>query len=377
MSKSTQRRTRLLGIGTATPPHSATQDHARTFMRRVLASGLEDADAEAVLWKLDAIFENSGIERRHTCVEDYLRDDPEDFEFFPNNWALSPAVGTRRRMQKFRESVLDVSEEAARRALERSGVSPEDVTDIVFCTCTGFFAPGPDILLAERLGIRSTASRTQVGFMGCYAGFSGMRVADRLARADGDGVVLQISAELCTLHFQTTPDTETIVANCLFADGCAAAIYTASDGYGDGIAEVVGQASDVGADSLDQMGWEIGDHGFDMTLSSKVPDTLGTHLPAFVDGLLDANGFARADVDNWAFHPGGRKIVESGADALDLEDATLETAFEVLREYGNMSSATIFFVLDRELARASSGATVTALGFGPGLTVEGAVLQRH
>jgi predicted naringenin-chalcone synthase len=368
--------TRLLGLGTSTPPYSASQDHAKAFMSRVLSEELDEYDTDALVWKLEAIFENSGIERRHTCVEDYLCDDPTEFDFFPQNWALAPAVGTRERMEKFREAVLDMSEEAAREALDQAGVSPADVRHIVFCTCTGFFAPGPDVLLAERLGIPSTADRTQVGFMGCYAGFSGMRVADRVARTEPDGVVLQISAELCTLHFQTKPDTETIVANCLFADGCGAAVYSASDQFGEGMATIRRQASDVGGDSLDQMGWEIGNHGFDMTLSSKVPDTLGQKLPSFVDAMLDSAGLGREDVRNWAFHPGGRKIVESGAEALDLTEDQLATAFEVLRDYGNMSSATIFFVLQRELARAEAGSPMVALGFGPGLTVEGAVLER-
>ncbi|MGM0556423.1 MAG: type III polyketide synthase [Myxococcota bacterium] len=376
MSQLHRRHTRLLGLGTSTPPHSASQEHARAFMSRVLSEELDELDTDALIWKLEAIFENSGIERRHTCIEDYLRDDPSAFEFFPKNWGLAPAVGTRQRMEKFREAVLDMSERAAREALDQAGVAAEDVSHIVFCTCTGFFAPGPDVLLAKRLGIPSTADRTQVGFMGCYAGFSGMRVADRVARTEPDGVVLQISAELCTLHFQTTPDTETIVANCLFADGCGAAVYSTSDQYGEGLAEIKEQASDVGQDSLDQMGWEIGNHGFEMTLSSKVPDTLGQKLPSFVDAMLDSAGVARSDVHNWAFHPGGRKIVESGANALGLEPDTLASAFEVLRDYGNMSSATIFFVLQRELARTEAGSTMVALGFGPGLTVEGAVLER-
>lgn len=376
MTSGLPRHTRLLGIGTSVPPYSASQAHARSFMSRVMSAGMDDADADALVWKLEAIFENSGIERRHTCVADYLRDDPSDFEFFPQNWALAPAVGTRRRMEKFRESVLDLAEDAARDALDRAGVAPSDVSHVVFCTCTGFFAPGPDILLAQRLGIPSHADRTQVGFMGCYAGFSGMRVADRVARTEPDGVVLQISAELCTLHFQTNPDTETIVANCLFADGCGAAVYSASDAYGPGLATIHKQASDVGGDSLEQMGWDVGDHGFEMTLSSAVPDTLSAHLPRFVDGMLDDAGFGRADVDNWAFHPGGRKIVEAGIESLGVADHALKTAFEVLRDYGNMSSATIFFVLERELERAAPGATLTALGFGPGLTIEGAVLTR-
>lgn len=371
----------IYGIGQATPPYSGSQEEALAFMERVVSASLPSGPAQGVLAFMSRLYRRSGIERRHTVLADYTKRDPADFEFFPRNWALRPFPSTQDRMRMYEQAALPLMEQAARAAMTEAGVAPGAVTHLIIGTCTGFFAPGPDILLARRLGLSPAVARTIVGFMGCYAGFSALRLADQIVRAEGDGaVVLQVNVELCTLHFQIGEDPDLHVGNCLFADGCSAAVYAAGGwggASGRGLAAVRTTHCSIDGDSLDQMSWHIGDSGYIMRLALQVPGTLRTEAPAFVASLLERAGLTRGDIAGWAIHPGGKKIVEALRDGLGLTDDDVASSWEILRGYGNMSSATTLFVLDRELRRADRAAgPVVALGFGPGLTIEGAVLER-
>lgn len=263
-------------------------------------------------------------------------------------------------------------EEGARAALARSGFTAQEVTHLVFTTCTGFFAPGPDLLLIAGLGLHADVSRTQVGFMGCYAGFNAMKLAAAFVAADPGAVVLVVAVELCSLHFQKRLQPEFLVANSLFADGAAAAVFAAPGARSGGLADLAATHGHMAPDSLDQMSWRIGDTGFEMSLDRSVPGTIRTHAPAFVAELSACAGLAREDIRRWAPHPGGRRIISALSEALGLDEDATRSSRGVLADCGNMSSATIFFVLERELARGGTG-PLAALGFGPGLTMEGAL----
>ena len=317
----------------------------------------------------------SAIDFRYTVIEDYTKRDPEDFGFFPQSWAMSPAPTTADRMTVYREASVELAERAARAALRDADVSPEAVTHLVLSTCTGFFAPGPDIQLMNRLGLSPSVQRSILGFMGCFAGLNGLRAADHIVRAEPDAVVLQVAVELCSLHFQTNADLSMLVGNLLFSDGAAAAVYRRQP-RGDDSPRIVTTASSVAMDTQDEMGWEIGDHGFVMTLADSVPRHLQAQAPAFVNGLLTPGAWTCGDVGSWAVHPGGKKILTAIGDALGLEDGSLGASFDILRDYGNMSSATVLFVLERLLRAGGppSRQPTVALSFGPGLTMEGAVL---
>jgi len=321
---------------------------------------------------IERLYASSGIERRHSVLKDYAQDDPSAFEFYPKDRALEPFPSTARRMEAYEREAPPLAEAAARAALARSGFKAEEVTHLVFTTCTGFFAPGPDLLLIEDLGLRKDMSRTQVGFMGCYAGFNAMKLAAAFVAADPTAVVLVVSVERCTLHFQKRLLPEFMVANSLFADGAASAVFAAPGARRGGLADLAATHGSVAPDSFNQMSWRIGDTGFEMSLDRLVPDTIGAHAPAFVAELLAGAGLAREEVRRWAPHPGGRRIISALADALKLDEDATRSSREVLAGCGNMSSATIFFVLERELARGGTGPLV-ALGFGPGLTMEGAL----
>lgn len=321
---------------------------------------------------IEKLYASSGIERRHSVLTDYAADDPSGYEFYPQNETLEPFPSTARRMGEYERRSMPLAEAAARAALARSGFSAAEVTHLVFATCTGFFAPGPDLLLIERLGLPSGVQRAQIGFMGCYAGFNAVKVAGAFVAADPGAVALVVSVELCTLHFQKRLLPDFLVANSLFADGAAAAVFSAPGARGGGLADLAGTGSDVAPGTREHMSWRVGESGFEMSLDRRVPDAIRAHAPAFVAGFLAEAGLAREEVRRWAPHPGGRRIITALAESLRLEESETLSSRRVLAECGNMSSATIFFVLERELARAPAGPLV-ALGFGPGLTMEAAL----
>lgn len=312
----------------------------------------------------------SGIEARHSVLPDYTAASPADFTFYPPTWAMEPFPTTAQRMAVYEREAVPLAEAAARAALLDAGLAPDAVTHLVVTTCTGFFAPGPDVRLTQRLGLPAHVHRAQIGFMGCFAGVTGLRAAHQIVRGDPTARVLLVAVELCTLHFQRTPDLETLVANVLFGDGAAAAVLSA-EGAGP---RVLAARSALADDTLDQMGWQVGDHGFVMRLSDEVPTHLQDAVGPFVQGLLQEAGLTRRQVAGWAIHPGGRRVVEAVGAGLELAPEDLAPSLDVLRRNGNLSSATVLFVLDA-LRRAPRPGATLALAFGPGLTMEGLALS--
>jgi predicted naringenin-chalcone synthase len=343
--------------------------------------------------RLDVLYRRSGIERRHSCLEDYGRD-PAAFTFYPPDWTGSPP-STARRMAAYRDAALPLARAAAERALARlPGLAPEAVTHLIVTTCTGFYSPGLDVDLVHALGLSPEVARTLIGFQGCHAGLSSLRLADAICCGNPQAIVLAVCVELCTLHFQTAPTEDNLLANSLFADGAAAAVVAGDPGTGvaarsapgwrRGLHFVIERAGSWLAPGTDrEMAWTIGDHGFQMGLSALVPRLLGDEVGAFLEQALGIEAGAVAAFDFWAVHPGGPAILDQVARALGLAPELLAPSRRVLTDYGNMSSPTVFFVLERigtELAATAPGASRrgVALAFGPGLTLEAAVLAaRH
>ncbi len=368
--------TTLDAIATGNPPLERSQEEAAAFMSNI------ESLPDTLQSRLPALYRGSAIESRYTCVEDYGRDDPEAFTFFPETWTLEPAPTTEDRNEHYRESVVPLAEDVAERALIRAGADPDEITHVIAVSCTGFFAPGLDVELVKRLDLPPTTERTFIGFMGCYAAFNALRVAHGFCQSQPDARVLIVCAELCTLHFQIDDSLESVVVNSLFSDGAAAAVLSARDETdAEGRMAYVDGRCHLDDDSMEDMTWAIGDTGFKMGLSSRVPDVVGENLPAYVDDLLGAHGLDREDPDFWAIHPGGRRIVEGAREALDLDESDVADSLAVLRRYGNMSSPTILFVLQRILERRAQGDGAPpdrgiAMAFGPGLTIEGALFER-
>lgn len=342
-------------IATAVPGH----DVHRAFERFV--EGRLAGRREAALFRRMA--GRSGIERRFSSFEPVT--DPDGFvadsDGFYTPGAFPP---TSRRMARYAE----VAPTLAERAIRGLSTDLERVTHLVLASCTGFMAPGLDQLLVERLGMNPGVERTVVGYMGCYAAVNSLRLAHHIVRSEPEARVLVVTIELCTLHFQDTEDLEKLLSMLLFGDGCAAALVTA---------EPVGVALDdflsfALPDSAGLIRWDIGDTGFDMHLSGEVPqriqkamaDERARNAP---DGVLRG---ARADsFDLFAVHAGGKAILDAVETGLHLAKDRLEWSRGVLRDFGNMSSATLMFVLARILGAAPPGRGL-AMAFGPGLACE-------
>jgi predicted naringenin-chalcone synthase len=279
--------------------------------------------------------------------------------------------GTASRMARYERHAAPLAVEAAQATLVGTGVSSARVTHLVTVSCTGFVAPGVDIALIEQLGLARGVERVHVGFMGCQGALNGLRVARALAVAEPGACVLLCAVELCGLHFQYADDPDAAVANSLFADGAAAALVAQGDDEGGW--RLAASASALLPDSLDAMTWAIGDRGFRMTLSPRVPALIEQHLGSWLAGWLARQGLAIGDVASWAIHPGGTRVVGAVERALGLDARAGAAAREVLAEHGNMSSPTVLFVLKRLMDRGARRPCV-ALAFGPGLTVEAALL---
>lgn len=244
------------------------------------------------------------------------------------------------------------------------GFRPETISHLIVTTCTGMYAPGLDLDIVARCGLSTGVERTLIGFMGCQAGLPGLKAARHIVRSQPTARVLMVNLELCTLHLQETSDLSSVLSFLLFADGCAASLISAEP---EGMA-LQGFATAVLPDSGDQITWRVGNQGFLMWLDGAVPGTIARGLPGAAPTLL--GGSHAEDVELWAVHPGGRSILDATQEGLDLADAALADSRAVLRDYGNMSSPSIMFVLARMLARREAVRRGCAVAFGPGLTAE-------
>lgn len=335
-----------------------------------------------------ASFDGSGIDTRHTVIEElspFAEVDEPVFYDRESNLLLSPTTGTRNDVYVREATTLFTA--VAQQALDADpDLQASDITHVITVSCTGFHAPGPEYEIVRALGLSDSVQRFHLGFMGCYASMPALRAASQFCAADPDAVVLVVSVELCTLHLRTSEDPDTIVATSLFADGAAAGIVTARQ-----------LPSPVPSLSLDRfhtaivpegekdMAWTIGDSGFEMILSTAVPQIIGETIlgalrPLYVGehdmSLAFEEGTIGERVAHWAVHPGGRSIVDRVQERLHLSDDQMRPAREVLRRNGNMSSATILFVLKHILEQegAERGDRVAAMAFGPGLTAESALM---
>lgn len=348
-------------IGTAVPPHDV---HAafHGFIDHMLTDRRHRAIYERMA-------KRSGIESRYSFVRPFLDDRGEvrDSEGFyqPGQFA-----STARRMERYERWAPDL----ALQAIEDldDDIGGQGITHVVVATCTGFVAPGLDQILIQRTGIDASAERTLVGFMGCYAAVNALRLAHHIVRSTPAARVLVVNVELCTLHLQETDEVEKVLAMLLFSDGASAALVTAEP---TGIAlEDFRSAAIPG--STDLITWRIGDQGFAMHLDGQVPNRINAALE-YERARNDAGGILRgrstADYDLWAVHAGGRSILDAVERGLDLPPEALAPSRKVLREKGNMSSATLMFVLASMLAdREPDHAPRPGLGlaFGPGLAAE-------
>jgi predicted naringenin-chalcone synthase len=347
-------------------------------------------------------FDAAAIDTRYSAVAEFSWDRPEhDPDFFDPSTGRILTPSTKTRNDVFVREATPLFTDTARRAVENAdGIAPEDVTHVVTVSCTGFFNPGPDYRIVRDLGLSPSVQRFHLGFMGCYAAFPALRMAKAFCDADPNAVVLVAIVELCTLHVRSSNDPDTILGASLFADGAAAAVVTARDlpltrpALSLDAFETV--LTPVGEET---MAWNVGDQGFEMVLGAYVPHIIDDHITGALEPLLARDaalaGRPHAEIQHWAIHPGGRSIVDKVVARLHLSEGQGAPAYETLREFGNMSSATIMFVLEKILAlpspdgsaeaddgavpgpRSAGAERVCAMAFGPGLTVETALMTRR
>lgn len=362
----------LCAIGTANPPHRIPQPQIATFM-----AGALQLD-EAATRKLHALYRVSGIGHRYTVLPDYGRANG-DYEFFPNTPGLEPFPSVGQRMAQYRQHALPLSVQAAQACLRQlPEVRTDTITHLVTVSCTGMYAPGLDIELVAALGLNPNVQRTCVNFMGCYAAVNALKLADAFCRADANARVLLVCTELCTLHFQKSQEDDHLVSNALFGDGSAAALVQGRPAQQGNSLALEAFHCGLEPDGQQDMAWHINNFGFEMTLSSYVPRLIQRGIRRLTEQLLANLPVHLADVKAFAIHPGGRKILETIEEALELSTHDNRYAYQVLRDYGNMSSATVLFVLQellRNLTPADTGAPVLSFAFGPGLTLEAMLLK--
>jgi predicted naringenin-chalcone synthase len=340
-------------VSTTVPPHDVHQAFVR-FARTLLA----DKHGRALF---DRMADRAHISHRFSVLAPST--DPEGHSVDADRfYARGRFPTTGDRMRLFEEHAPALGERAV--AGLGLGAEARRITHVIVTSCTGMYAPGLDIELAERCGLDPSVERTMVGFMGCYAAVNALKLARHIVRSTPEARVLTVNLELCSLHLQETSELEQMLSFLIFGDGCAASVVSA---------DPVGFALDsfrtvLVPDTREQITWKVRDRGFDMVLSGRVPASLEGGLGQVSDDILD--GKKPEAIDHWAVHPGGHSVLDAVQHALALPSGALSVSREVLRRFGNMSSATIMFVLQEILAKALPGEHGCAMSFGPGLTAE-------
>ncbi|MFM8215385.1 MAG: type III polyketide synthase [Pirellula sp.] len=372
----------IISIATGIPDGVIDQDVAAGVVQRL---GITKR------WNkvLPKLYQKSGVRRRSSVLlgPDHLEPDLRQSFYTPPSETAPYGPTTAQRMEVYAQHAGPLISKTSQLAIERSGIPPSRITHVVTVSCTGFVAPGLDHALIQAHKLRETVQRVHVGFMGCHAMVNGLRVAQSICQADGDAVVLVSSVELCSIHQQYSEDPEQIVANSLFSDGSASAIVVP---YRQALAmpqvdpswRMVSSLSLKVPDSADLMTWKIGDHGFQMTLSSQVPKRIEEELRAPLETWLGTLGVSTKEIKQWVVHPGGPRILDAVEEAMGLGSESLSASRETLANYGNMSSPTIVFIMEEILKRSESEGLPRekglwlVLGFGPGLHAEAMLLER-
>ncbi len=351
-------------ITTSVPEHFYQQNFLRDKMKQHISN------KRAIKSIIHRIYSNSGIEKRHAVVKDFNSNGHYPFFFQKDGSMATPSTGMRNAVYTThaRELFIQIAESLIR---EHPVIEKEDITHVITVSCTGFFAPGPAYEVVKHLGLSSSTQRFHLGFMGCFAAFPALKMAQAFCKAQPDSVVMIICLELCSIHFQTSEKTDNLISASVFADGGAGVLVSAQQPQGSSY-RLEQFATSIAEKSRDDMAWTIGDTGFDMVLSTYVPDIIASNLQRAVRPLLETYNINHKHIDHWAVHPGGRSILDKIEKEFNLCSTKLESSRSILSNYGNMSSATILFVLKHLLERAHKQAEekVVAMAFGPGLTIE-------
>ncbi|MFT4737855.1 MAG: alpha-pyrone synthase [Paraglaciecola sp.] len=355
----------ISAISTAVPDYLAQQSQLAEFMINRLTKDEEVARQIRILYRA------SGIRQRYSVLDDFVQDRTDRF----NKEHDFPTI--RDRMKIYESCAAPLAKKAL------SGLSAciplNTLTHLIVVSCTGMYAPGLEIDLIEELGLPTTIERTAIHFMGCYAAFNGIKAAKHIVDSDQNAKVAVVCVELCSIHLQKDTTEDGLLSNALFGDGAAAALIT-NGGQTANELVITSQFSDLALAGKKEMSWHIGDFGFEMKLSPKVPDVIAQGINELTDRLLKKVSMTPDQIAYYAIHPGGKRILEVIQQAMNLKKEDLSYSQEVLRSHGNMSSPTVLFVLKSLMDRFTDndhGKHVLSFAFGPGLTLESLLLQVH
>lgn len=322
---------------------------------------------------LSYLYRHSGIDTRYSVIPDFTLP-MNQWEFFPHSRNLEPFPNLEHRMKWFKMNALQLSLAAATKCIDGI-ITKDELTHLITVSCTGMSAPGLELELMEAMHLKADTSRTAINFMGCYAAIHGLKMANDIVNANPAAKVLVVCTELCSLHFQKTFTEDAITAPLLFADG-SAAVLVCSDADPRAGLKMASFYSEVLEDAKDSMSWNLSSSGFVMTLSGDVPEIFRADIGSLKDHALAKAGYDQDAIKYFCIHPGGKRILEAIAKGLTLSDDDLAASYKILREYGNMSSATILFVLKEMWPQLATdkGAHIFAAAFGPGLTMESLIM---
>jgi alpha-pyrone synthase len=362
----------IAAIGTANP---AFKNH-QANTAELISAGLDLKPAEKRLLK--SVYKATGIEYRYSVLGDYCKQ-AGDFEFFPND-SQQPFPSTAERMRIYKENALKLALESINNCLSQlPHFDKTTITHLITVSCTGMYAPGMDIEIVQQLHLPSTTNRTAINFMGCYGAFNGLKVANAICQSDPNANVLVVCVELCTIHFQKKMSMDNIISNAIFSDG-AAAVLIRHPAKMNKYFSLEAFHCDLLPQTSQAMAWQIADSGFDIVLSSYVPEAIQKGIATFTHRLLDKHQLSLSAIDYYAIHPGGIKILQACEASLAINEQDNKYAYHVLRHFGNMSSATILFVLKAiwdDVHQHDHDKTIFSCAFGPGLTLESMLLKTY
>ncbi len=368
----------ITSIGTAVPENCIDQQKIADFMCQAL--DLDETESR----KLKALYRHTKINQRHSVLADYQSKNSA-FTFFPNSSDLEPFPTILPRMLEYRKHAFPLAKTAIDNCFEGA---PKDtilqLTHLITVSCTGMYAPGLDIDIVQQMGLNSNIKRTCINFMGCYGAFNALKLADSICNSNENAKVLIVSVELCTLHFQKKISDNNLLSNALFADGAAAVLVENCKNpenklIKNGISlQLKSFYCDLFSEGKSDMAWDIADFGFEMTLTQNVPKIIKDGIGNLYCKLLNESNLTKEQITLYALHPGGKAILEAIESALHLSKNDNKFAYEILANYGNMSSATVLFVLKNlmnQITEKDRNKNILSCAFGPGLTLESMILE--
>lgn len=360
----------IQNIATVVPDRSYEQAFLRDRMKEYIS------DNKATQRIIHQIYSKSGINKRHTVIPDFNANGDPRF-FFQEDGSLSvPSTGARNELYTKKAKELFV--ETAQQTIDQNpAINRHDITHVITVSCTGFFAPEPGYEIIKKLQLSPSVQRFHLGFMGCFAAFPAMKMAKAFCESEPDAHVLVVCLELCSIHLQPSEVTDNLISASVFADGAAGMIISHSQARSNNCFKLQKFSTAIAPNSEEDMAWTIGNTGFDMVLSTYVPKIIESNLKQSIKPLFEDYQLEAEQIQHWALHPGGRAIIDKVQQSFNLAEEQLAPSRKVLADYGNMSSATVLFVLAELLQRTSlkHQESVLTMAFGPGLTIESGLLN--